>query len=128
MHHCLLGPSVRCQCGKEDLTLEAKNLKKTNFGRERHKRILKFLQPKYTNLAENRAGKFNKYKLVYYYPVWDKSIMEQLANNGDAICGKCKRFHYRGCGGNDNQLESKEKCEASYVEKKHNNMHPPLHH
>ena len=60
--------------------------KKTNFGRERHKSILKFLQPKYTNLAENRAGKFNKYKLVYYYPVWDRSIMEQLANNGLFTC------------------------------------------
>ena len=41
-----------------------------------------------------------------------------------AFCGKCKRFHYRGCGGNDNPLESKEKCEASCFEKKHNNMHP----
>merc|ERR1739848_905162 len=34
-----------------------------------------------------------------------------------AYCGKCRRFHYKGCRGNDNRFESKEKCEASCVEK-----------
>ena len=32
-------------------------------------------------------------------------------------CGKCRRFRYTGCGGNNNRFESKEKCEASCGEK-----------